>query len=115
MSLHDTARPNPAGYRDVTPDDLTLPPRGYRLVDVREPAEYTGPLGHIAGAELVPLAAVMAQAVTWNKDEPLVLVCRSGGRSGNAALALSRAGFSKAMNLVGGMMAWNAAGKPVEK
>jgi rhodanese-related sulfurtransferase len=115
MSLHDTARPNPAGYRDVGPDDVTLPPQGYRLIDVREPDEYTGPLGHIAGAELVPLGGVMAHAVTWNKDEPIVLVCKSGGRSGNAAMALTRAGFSKAMNLVGGMMAWNAAGKPVEK
>lgn len=115
MSLYDTARPNPAGYRDASPDDVKLPPQGYRLVDVREPDEYTGPLGHIAGAELVPLASVLAKAVSWNKDEPLLLVCRSGGRSGNAAMALTRAGFSKAMNLVGGMMAWNAAGKPVEK
>jgi rhodanese-related sulfurtransferase len=115
MSLFDSARPNPAGFRDVTPADLTLPAKGYRLVDVREPAEFKGELGHIPGAELVPLATVTAQAIAWNKDEPVVLVCKSGGRSGNAAQALNRMGFSKVMNLVGGMMGWNAAGKTVEK
>lgn len=115
MSLHDTARPNPAGYRDVSPDDVKLPAQGYRLIDVREPAEFVGELGHIPGAELVPLAGVLAKAIDWKKDEPLLLICRSGGRSANAATALTRAGFTKAMNLVGGMMAWNAQGKPVEK
>jgi rhodanese-related sulfurtransferase len=38
-----------------------------------------------------------------------------GGRSANAAAALSRMGFTKTMNLVGGMVAWNAAGKTIEK
>ena len=115
MALYDSARPNPAGHRDLAVADLSLPAQGFRLVDVREPAEFTGELGHIPGAALVPLAQVMAQAVNWSKEEPLVLVCKSGGRSGNAAQALSRAGFAKVMNLVGGMIAWNAAGKTIEK
>lgn len=99
----------------MTSADVTVPARGFRLVDVREPAEFTGELGHIPGAELVPLGAVMAQAVSWDKEEPLVLVCKAGGRSANAAHALTQLGFSKVMNLVGGMMSWNAAGKTVEK
>src|SRR5512140_2188178 len=115
MALYDSARPNPAGHRDLSVADLSLPAQGFRIVDVREPSEFTGELGHIPGAVLVPLATVMAQAISWQKDEPLVLVCKSGGRSGNAAQALSRAGFSKVMNLAGGMMAWNAAGKTIEK
>lgn len=115
MSLYDVAQPNPAGHRDLQISQLTLPASGYRLIDVREPAEFTGELGHIAGAELVPLAGVMAQAASWGRDETLVLVCRSGGRSANAAQALTRMGFGKAMNLVGGMLAWNAAGLPIEK
>lgn len=112
---YETARPNPAGYRDVSVADVTVPAKGYRIVDVREPDEYVGELGHIAGAELVPLASVMAKAPEWNKDEEILLVCKSGGRSGNAAQALTRAGFGKAMNMVGGMLAWNAAGRPIEK
>lgn len=115
MALLDTSTPNPAGHRDVSVADVTLPPQGYRLIDVREPHEFTGPLGHIEGATLVPMAAVLAKASEWQKDEPILFVCKSGGRSGSVAQALTRAGFSKAMNLVGGMIAWNAAGRPVEK
>lgn len=115
MAIFDASRPHPAGYRDVTPADVTLPAKGFRLIDVREPAEFGGELGHVPGAELVPLASVLAHAASWPKDEPLVMVCKSGGRSANAAQALGRLGFTKVMNLVGGMMAWNAAGKPTEK
>jgi rhodanese-related sulfurtransferase len=115
MTLFDSARPNPAGFRDVSVADVTLPAQGFRIIDVREPAEFTGELGHLPGAVLVPLAGVTAQAIAWNKDEPVLLVCKAGGRSANAAQALTRMGFSKVMNLVGGMMGWNAAGKPTEK
>lgn len=115
MTLFDAARPNPAGHRDVNVADVSLPADGVRVIDVREPAEFVGPLGHIPGAELVPLSSVLAQAVTWNKDEPLLMVCKSGGRSANAAQALHRMGFSKVMNLLGGMVSWNSAGKPTEK
>lgn len=89
--------------------------RGVRIVDVREPAEYTGELGHIAGAELVPLGTVDRAAATWDRDAPLVLVCRSGGRSGKAALALLDAGFKKVVSMAGGMLAWNASAIPVER
>ena len=104
-----------AGYRDVTSHEVTVPAQGFRIVDVREPAEFKGELGHIPGAVLVPLATVPAQSVGWNKEEPLLLVCKAGGRSGSAAQALRQLGFSKVMNLVGGMMGWNAAGKTIEK
>ena len=115
MALFDSARTNPAGFRDVSAADVALPAQGFHIVDVREPAEFTGELGHIPGAVLVPLAGVTAQALSWNKDEPVLLVCKAGGRSANAAQALNRMGFSKVMNLVGGMMGWNAAGKTIEK
>jgi rhodanese-related sulfurtransferase len=115
MSLYDAARPNPAGHRDVSVAQVTLPPSGVRLVDVREPHEYVGELGHVPGAELVPMGAVLAQAVAWDKGQELLLICRSGGRSGQVAQALTRLGFGKVMNLEGGMLAWNAAGRGVER
>lgn len=116
MSLHATAAPNPAGHRDLTHDKVTLPPpAGVRLIDVREPHEFVGELGHIPGAELVPLSSVMAHAATWDTALEYVMVCKSGGRSANAAMALTRAGFGKVMNLVGGMLAWNQAGLKTER
>ena len=117
MALFDqsTTRPNPAGYSDVAPGDVMLPPVGYRIIDVREPGEFTSELGHLPGAELVPLATVTAHAAGWNKSDEYLLVCRSGGRSGQAAQALSRLGFGKVMNMTGGMLAWNAAGLKTER
>ena len=85
-----------------------------RVVDVREPPERTGPLGHVEGTENVPLGTVLEVAkASWDKDAPLVVLCRSGGRSGQAATALAEAGFRHVYNLQGGMMAWNDAGLPV--
>ncbi|MBL9039875.1 MAG: rhodanese-like domain-containing protein [Archangium sp.] len=114
MSLYDTARPNPAGHRDVSVSDVSAA-KGARLIDVREPDEYAGELGHIEGAVLVPLATVVAAAAAWPKDAEYVMVCRVGGRSANAAQALRRLGFGKVMNMLGGMVAWNAAGLPTQK
>ena len=85
-----------------------------RLIDVREAAELTGELGHIAGVEHVPLETVAARSSTWRKDETLILICRSGARSTRAAEALVRAGFSRICNMSGGMLAYNAAGLPIE-
>ncbi|MDI1449788.1 rhodanese-like domain-containing protein [Polyangium sp. 6x1] len=112
-TLFETSTPNPAGYRDVAPRDVAAASSGARLIDVREPSELVGDLGHVAGVENVPLARLDEAAL--RKDEPLVLVCRSGRRSGQAAAALSVAGYSCVMNMAGGMIAWNEAGLPVER
>ena len=85
-----------------------------RIVDVRDPREFTGELGHLPGAELVPLQTLASAASRWPRGEPLVLVCRSGRRSAQAARALSAAGFRCVMNMVGGMLAWSEAQLPVE-
>jgi rhodanese-related sulfurtransferase len=42
-------------------------------------------------------------------------VCRSGGRSGRVAAYLASEGFTRVMNMVGGMLSWNAARLPVER
>lgn len=107
--LWSTARPHAAGYREVSASELSAGLGRVRVVDVREPSEFTGELGHIDGAELVPLATVARAADTWDKSAEVVLVCRSGGRSGQAATALARAGFTSVINLTGGMIGWNAA------
>jgi rhodanese-related sulfurtransferase len=114
-SLYDTATPTRAGYRDVSPAALSAARGATRIIDVREPDELTGELGRIRGVEPAPLATVEARAAAWPKDAELVLVCRSGGRSSVAAQRLVAAGFRRVMNLAGGMLAYNAAGLPVER
>lgn len=112
-TLYERGTPNAEGYRDVDVSALAASLDTARRVDVREPSEFDGLLGHIAGTELVPLRTVEAAAERWPRDAELVVVCRSGGRSAKAAAQLVGKGFSRVMNLRGGMLAWNEAGLPV--
>lgn len=103
-----------ASVQSITPEQAYRSRSTARLVDVREPAELQGDLGRIPGVESVPLATVERAAASWDRDVPLVMVCRSGGRSGRAAELLVRLGFTNVMNMTGGMIAYRAAGLPVE-
>ncbi|NVB37303.1 MBL fold metallo-hydrolase [Pseudenhygromyxa sp. WMMC2535] len=76
------------------------------LVDVREPEEFEGPLGHIAGATLIPLGELAARVDELPADKPVVAVCRSGGRSTQATVVLRKAGRERVANLAGGMIHW---------
>ena len=105
----------PKGFRNITPAEfVALAPRP-RIIDVREPDEFTGQLGHVPGAELVPLATVFTAAQPWDRDQPIVVACRSGARSARAASSLIALGFKNLMNLDGGMGAYVEAGFPVER
>jgi sulfur dioxygenase len=79
-----------------------------RIVDVREPAEFNGPLGHVPGARLIPLGSLKDRIAELEKTAPLVVVCRSGARSAQATVLLGKAGFDKVANLSGGMLRWRA-------
>ena len=114
-SPFDHGQPTRGGYRDVSPADTIAARGAARLVDVREPHEYLGELGHVPGSELVPLASVAAAAQRWDRERDVILICRSGARSGRAAEAMVAAGFARVMNMAGGMLAYNAAGLPVER
>lgn len=107
-------RPLGGGYVDITPNELLAYLPGARVVDVREPSEFAGPLGHIPGAELAPLAQLHSRAAAWHKEQPVLLVCRSGVRSARAAVALAESGFTRVLNLRGGMQAYAAASLPIE-
>ena len=81
------------------------------VLDVRNPDEWDGPLGHIEGARLLPLpelSARMAELEAW-KEKPILLVCRSGSRSGRAGDLLRVAGYRQLINLEGGMNDWRAS------
>ncbi len=108
-NLFSNAATQEGGYRDVDPTALAPHRERARLVDVREPHEYVGELGHIDGAELVPLATVVNAARDWNREREVVVICRSGARSAQACRSLVAMGFTRVMNLRGGMIAWNQA------
>lgn len=73
-----------------------------RIVDVRREEEWEN--DHLEGIEHVPLDALEVMAEAWPRDEPIYFLCRSGNRSGQAALKLKEMGFSAAVNLEGGML-----------
>ena len=79
------------------------------LIDVREPEEYTGELGHIRESLLIPLKELPSRAgeLEAHKDNHIVVVCRAGARSTTAAAILTGLGFEQVSNLKGGMVEWN--------
>jgi glyoxylase-like metal-dependent hydrolase (beta-lactamase superfamily II)/rhodanese-related sulfurtransferase len=83
------------------------------ILDVREPEEFDGPLGHIEGARLVPLGELADKAEGLPRDRPIVAVCRAGGRSARATQILAKAGLPQSANLSGGMLRWRADRLPV--
>lgn len=95
-------------YQDLPISQLSQL-NGVRRIDVREPSEFNGPLGHLPGSELVPLATLAQAARDWPRDAPLLLICRSGQRSANAARWLATQGFSRLYNLAGGVLAFQEA------
>ena len=103
-----------AGIWEIHPHGLEEHTRDVQLVDVREPEEFSGPLGHIRGAKLIPLGSLAERAQELTKDRPIVTVCRSGSRSAQATVILREAGFTDTANLAGGMLRWRSEGHAVE-
>lgn len=86
-----------------------------RVLDVRTPAEFE--TSHIPGAYNVPLDTLREhrEGLRRHLDEDVVLVCRSGARAAQAEQALRGAGLPGLRLLDGGMLAWEAAGAPVNR
>jgi sulfur dioxygenase len=87
------------------------------LLDVREEDEYRGELGHIAGAQLMPLKELPERSneLANAKDRDIVAICRVGVRSATAVAILTGMGFEHVWNLKGGMIEWQDAKLPVER
>jgi glyoxylase-like metal-dependent hydrolase (beta-lactamase superfamily II) len=103
-----------AGVWEIDPHGLEELPEPVQILDVRETAEFTGPLGHIEGAVLIPLGELAGRLDELRRDRPVVAVCRAGSRSAQATAILQQAGFAEVANLNGGMLRWRAEGYPVE-
>jgi rhodanese-related sulfurtransferase len=82
------------------------------LIDVREPWEYEQK--HIPGSRLIPLAEIPDRIAEIPEDTDIYVHCRLGGRSGRAVDYLREQGRPRAINVVGGIEAWEDAGLPVD-
>ena len=103
-----------AGIWEIDPHGLAEHVSVVQVLDVREPEEFNGPLGHIAGAIHIPLGELTARVSELRRERPIVAVCRAGGRSAQAITILLQNGFSDVVNLTGGMLRWRAEAQPVE-
>ena len=93
---------------------LTATPN-IQLIDVRTPGEYE--TGHLKNAVNININGddFEQQLAKLDKTRPVMVYCRSGGRSSSAANKMEAMGFTEVYNMDGGIMQWRDAGKPVEK
>lgn len=90
----------------ISPIDFLKMSKSELVVDVRTPEEYSE--GAIESALNINFydENFLDQFANYNKDEPIFIYCRSGGRSGKAAKKLSELGFKKVYDLQGGYLNW---------
>ena len=105
-----------SGGQAVGPTDtVRLMNQGALLLDVRSQAEYEA--GHIIDARHVPQddVAKAGESLKRFKDKVVITCCESGLRSGAVARTLRTQGFTKVVNLRGGLQAWRAENLPLVK
>ena len=93
-------------YRKITPEEAkTMMTEDSRILDVRTEAEYKS--GYIPGAELLPVDRIQAGDLDTlrDKDQVLLVYCRSGNRSRTASEALVEAGYTQVYDF-GGIIDW---------
>ncbi len=101
---------------EILPENLKDYLGKVTLIDVRRPEEFDGELSHIEGAQLVTLGPDLENFLkTHDQNDEIVFICRSGARSGRATLISREMGFSKSVNLQGGMLLWNERKYPVDE
>ncbi len=86
---------------------------GVQLIDVRTPGEFAG--GHLNNALNIDIHSsdFEQQLAKLDKSKPVLVYCKAGGRSASAADKMQEMGFTTIYNLDGGIMKWEAAGKPL--
>jgi rhodanese-related sulfurtransferase len=113
--LEEYATNLPQGYNVVRLADFTailIENPEIRLVDVREVAEYEA--GHIEGAVNIPIRTLTQNLnVLPDLDEPMVIICKGGGRAMLAAVSLQILGYTDVKAFWGGFDAWVAEELPV--
>lgn len=83
------------------------------ILDVRTDNEYKD--GHLANSVHLPLGVLQSRISDINpyKERPIIIFCRTGNRSSQAAAILNKQGFGDLYNLIGGIVAWKKANLPL--
>jgi rhodanese-related sulfurtransferase len=108
MGLFDRVKGGASGADEISHAELAaaMQAKSCTLIDVREPGEFAS--GHVAGAENRPLSSFDASHLP--SDRPVILICRSGGRSGQALAKARAAGRADVRHYSGGVTGWAQAG-----
>lgn len=101
-----------AGLPEIAPDWVARHRDEVHILDVRSAQEYNGELGHIAGAQLIPLDDLRKRVAEVETDKPVVVVCQTGSRAAMGTMILRKAGLGKIAKLAGGMVRWNDLALP---
>lgn len=83
----------------------------FKIIDVREHAEIA--TGTVPGADAVPMNSIPYHMESLNKEDELVIVCRSGQRSAQVCMFLQQQGFKNVFNLRGGIVQWVKSALPI--
>jgi rhodanese-related sulfurtransferase len=112
---YEISRAKSGGQAVSAADAVRLMNQGALLLDVRTQAEFAS--GHIIDARHVPQEQVAQAGETFkrHKEKVVITCCETGMRSGAAARVLKAQGFSKVVNLRGGLQAWRADNLPLVK
>ena len=107
--------PNPVQHADARQAAQLVTKTNVVVLDIRTPGEFAS--GHIAGAtNLDFLAGDFSEKLgKLDREKTYLVHCGTGRRSTNCLPQLARLGFTNVVHLDGGLKAWQAAGKPVEK
>ena len=116
MSLTSCIKKQVEGVQvvDIATYEKQLNQPEVQLIDVRTPEEFSQ--GHLENAKNINIMAedFDAQVASLDKSKPVMVYCKSGGRSARAADVLKEKRFKQVYDLDGGIMGWKASNKPVE-
>lgn len=96
-----------SGVNHIVAQELkkVMTKRSIQLIDVRTPQEFN--VDHVKGFKNIPMAELRHRLDELDKTKEVVLLCRSGSRSNQAAKILKKQGFDKLTNVKGGIMLYN--------
>lgn len=100
---------------DVAQFEKKMNENQVQLIDVRTPEEFQE--GHLANAQNINVldATFESQVASLDKTKPVLIYCKSGGRSAKASEKLKALGFTNITDLEGGFSNWSSSDKPIER